>query len=249
MKNLQGKEAVNRMLELMGRNTINENVKNSVVELTKIGPDGNVYGIVRENHEYYIKMTNQKDNLVTEDFQYIGGLQNKKNEAYPSYAKALKQLNLKFLSLNEAYNKNGNINVFLDDNLITEHHPYKADQALSATKGLGDNEEYVVDKKGVELSYNAKEGKEEGQFGDNLADGEEFEKVKLSENELAIDAILNGTEEEVKTIKKGFSISNALDKMDSIIESTINDNKISNLLEGLTPEEMIELSNALKKKV
>ena len=81
MENLQGKKAVNRMLELMGKQPINENVKPSVVELTKIGPDGNVYGIVRENHEYFIKVTNKKDSLVTEDFQYIGGLQNKKSEA------------------------------------------------------------------------------------------------------------------------------------------------------------------------
>ena len=61
MKNLQGKEAVNRMLELMGKQSVNENTKSSVVELTKIGPDGKVYGIVRENHEYFIKVTNPKN--------------------------------------------------------------------------------------------------------------------------------------------------------------------------------------------
>jgi len=118
---LKGYEISDRMKELMGMQPITENRKTSVVELTKIGPDGNVYGIVRENHEYYIKTTTKKSNLIAEDFTYIGGLQNKKSEAYQSYAKAIKHLNLKFNSLNEAFDKSGNINVFEDDNLMNEN--------------------------------------------------------------------------------------------------------------------------------
>ena len=195
---LKGNEKLDRMRELMGASQLNEDIKNSVVELTKIGPDGKVYGIVREGHNYFIKVTDKKSNIVTEDFNYIGGLMNKTSEAYPTYAKAIKQLNLKFMSLNEAYGKEGNYNIFEDDNLLTEHHPYKADQALSATKGMGDGAEYIVDKAGVELSYDSKEGKEEGQFGDNIADKDvedEFEMVKLSENERAIENMLGGGEE------------------------------------------------------
>jgi hypothetical protein len=181
---LKGKEIHERQLALMGIKPINENENkiNQAVELTKIGPDGNAYAIVRENHEYYIKKTNKTKGLVLEDFKYIGGLQNKKDEAYPSYAKAIKQLNLKFKSLAESYNKGGDINVFEDDNLL-EHHPLKADMKLSATKGIGDNQEYVVDKAGTPLSNKAKEGKAEGQFGDNVADkdvDDEFEKVNES---------------------------------------------------------------------
>ena len=181
---LKGKEIHERQLALMGIKPITENEekKNSAVELTKIGPDGNAYAIVRENHEYYIKRTPKTTGLVLEDFGYIGGLQNKKDEAYPSYAKAIKQLNLKFKSLAEAYNRGGNINVFEDDNLL-EHHPLKADQGFSEKKGLGDNQEYVVDKAGTPLSNKAKEGKAEGQFGDNVADkdvDDEFEKVNES---------------------------------------------------------------------
>ena len=192
---LKGNDKLDRMKELMGMSSLNEDVKNSVVELTKLGPDGKVYGIVREGHNYFIKVTDKKSNIVTEDFNYIGGLMNKTSEAYPTYAKAIKQLNLKFMSLNEAYGKQGNFNVFEDDNLLTEHHPYKADQALSATKGMGDGAEYVVDKAGVELSYDSKEGKDDSQFGDNLADKDvmdEFESVKLSENEMAIENMLGG---------------------------------------------------------
>lgn len=117
---LKGREITERMINLMGITPINENRKNSVVELTKKGPDGKVYGIVRENHEYYIKTTNKTKNLVVEDFSYIGGLMNKKSEAYGSYAKAIKHLNLKFKSLNEAYGVSDNINVFEDDKLLKE---------------------------------------------------------------------------------------------------------------------------------
>lgn len=117
---LKGKEINKRMIELMGIKPINENHSPSVIELTKIGPDGNAYAIVRENHEYYIKMTPKTSGLVTEDFNYIGGLQNKKSEAYPSYAKAIKHLNLKFNSLAESFDKGHNINVFENDNLLNE---------------------------------------------------------------------------------------------------------------------------------
>lgn len=216
---LKGNELHERQLALMGIKPINENENknNYAVELTKIGPDGNAYAIVRENHEYFIKKTNKTTGLVLEDFKYIGGLQNKKDEAYPSYAKAIKQLNLKFKSLAEAYNKGSEINVFEDDNLLSEHHPLKSDMDLSAKKGIGDNQEYVVDKAGTPLSNKAKEGKEEGQFGDNVADkkvADEFEKVnegfgfgfkqegmfgenlELTEEELAIQEMMDRYNEE-----------------------------------------------------
>jgi hypothetical protein len=118
---LKGNEINERMKELMGISSINENHSNSVVELTKVGPDGKSYAIVRENHEYYIKVTNKVSSILAEDFKYIGGLQNKKSEAYGSYAKAIKHLNLNFKSLAEAYGQGGDINVFKNDNLLTEN--------------------------------------------------------------------------------------------------------------------------------
>lgn len=191
---LKGNEINERMKQLMGMTPMNEGLSRSTVELTKIGPDGKTYGIVRENHEYYIKISDKTSNLTVEDFKYIGGLQNKKQEAYPSYAKATKHLNLKFNSICESYGIVNTFNVFVDDKLLSEHHPYKADQALSATKGMGDSQEYIVDKAGKELSADAKE---EG--GDNLADKkvmDEMEEITLTEDELAIDAMLNESDEE-----------------------------------------------------
>ena len=117
---LKGNEINERMKELMGIAPINENKTTYVVELTKMGPDGKAYAIVRENHLYFIKVSDKKENLMAEDFKYIGGLKNKMEEAYHSYAKAIKQLNLKFRSLAEAYNYDGEINLFKNDNLISE---------------------------------------------------------------------------------------------------------------------------------
>lgn len=251
---LKGNDKLNRMRELMGQSPINEGVKRSVVELTKEGPDGKVYAIVRENHEYYIKVSENKSNLVTEDFQYIGGLQNKKDKAYPSYAKAIKQLNLKFMSLNEAIGRKGQINVFQDDNLINEHHPLSADMKLSATKGIGDGSEYVVDKKGAELKADAKEGKEEDGFGDNVADStaeKDMEEVKLNETESEIDRMITGEEViEEAPKKKGYSIAKAIQEMDEVIdELSGEDDKIDTILESLGEEERAIIMEALKKNV
>jgi hypothetical protein len=265
---LKGNEKLNRMRELMGSTSLNEGVKNSVVELTKLGPDGKVYGIVREGHNYFIKVTNKTSNILTEDFNYIGGLMNKTSEAYPTYAKAIKQLNLKFMSLNEALGRSGNLNVFEDDNLLTEHHPYKSDQKLSATKGMGDTSEYIVDKSGKDLSYAAKEGKEKDGFGDNVASKDvedEFEAVKLSENELAIENMLsdeypdddippyegpeNPMDNQVveKETNNRFSLQKAIDEMDGIIED--DDDTLSEIINTLSESQKRNLLNTLKKKV
>jgi hypothetical protein len=178
---LKGNEINERMKQLMGVTSINEGLSRSTVELTKIGPDGKSYGIVRENHEYYIKVSDKTSNLTVEDFKYIGGLQNKKLEAYPSYAKATKQLNLKFNSICESFDIVNTFNVFVDDNLLSEG------AAKEASK-------HITDTKGVELGSKVKE---EG--GNNVADKkvmDEMEEVTLTEDELAIDAMLNESEEE-----------------------------------------------------
>ena len=116
-KTLKGQDKVNRMLDLMGKmNTLNESKSFSELELIKKGPNGIVYGIVRENHDYFIKTSNKPyGKFLSEDFQYIGGLQNKGTEKYHSYAEALKHLNIKFDMLNESYGVEYNVNIFESD--------------------------------------------------------------------------------------------------------------------------------------
>lgn len=162
---LKGRQINERMIELMNIKPINENKGNSVIELTKIGPDGKSYAIVRENHEYFIKVSDKTSELVLEDFKYIGGLQNKKLEAYSSYAKAIKHLNLNFKSLAEAYGKGGDINVFENDNLLSE----SGFAGFSTQKGNGFTGEGNLE--GNKPMY-------------------EEEEVEMTETEKAIDAML-----------------------------------------------------------
>jgi hypothetical protein len=116
-KSLKGQDKLNRIKDLMGRmSTLNESTSHSELELIKKGPNGIVYGIVRENHDYFIKTSNKNGgSLLAEDFNYIGGLQNKFDERYKSYSEALKQLNLKFDMLNESYGIEKNTNLFESD--------------------------------------------------------------------------------------------------------------------------------------
>lgn len=184
---LKGNEINERMRELMGVTTINEGISRSTVELTKIGPDGKAYGIVRENHEYYIKLSDKTSNITVEDFKYIGGLQNKKSEAYSSYAKATKHLNLKFNSICESFDIVNTFNVFVDDKLLSE----------GAAKEAG---KHITDTKGTDLGGKVKE---EG--GDNLASKkaiDEMEEVTLTEYELAIDAMLNEADDDDKELEE-----------------------------------------------
>lgn len=178
---LKGYEINERMKELMGIKPINENKSNVVVELTKMGPDGNAYAVIRENHEWYIKKTSKTENIVAEDFKYIGGLMNKKEEAYPSYAKAIKHLNLKFRSLAEAYNYEGEINLFENDNLISE----AGVAGFSQMKGNGFSNE-------GNMEHNTPMF-EEGWMEE---EGYMSEDVDMSEEEMAIDEML--TREELK---------------------------------------------------
>jgi hypothetical protein len=116
-KTLKGQDKLNRMLDLMGKmNTLNESKSYSELELVKKGPNGIVYGIVRENHDYFIKTSNKTSGkFLAEDFSYVGGLKNKYDERYNSYAESIKHLNMKFDMLNESYGIDSNTNIFESD--------------------------------------------------------------------------------------------------------------------------------------
>jgi len=116
-KKIKGQDKLERIKDLMGKmSTLNESTSLSEIENVKKGANGVTYAIIRENQNYFIKTTNKTSGtLIAEDFQYIGGLQNKNLERYNSYAEALKHLNLKFDMLNESYGIKENINLFESD--------------------------------------------------------------------------------------------------------------------------------------
>jgi hypothetical protein len=205
---LKGNQINERMKQLMGIGSINENKSNIVVELTKVGPDNKAYAIVRENHEWYIKTTDKKKGLVAEDFKYIGGLMNKKSEAYPSYAKAIKHLNLKFKSLAEAHNFEGEINVFENDNLLSEDFAGFSNEGGSGFSGAGN------------LENNAPLFEEEEDC--------DTDDAELTTEEAAVEAMKDkDVTEEAEEEEEGkeaitehkLSILNAMRNMDAIIDS------------------------------
>lgn len=188
---LKGNQINERMKDLMGIKPIVKTNSRSAIELTKLGPDGNAYAIVRENHEYYIKIATKKENILSEDFKYIGGLNNKKTESYPSYSQAIKHLSLKFKSLAETHNNYATFNIFENDNLIKESYGFSGEGNLEGDKEL-DVEKPI----------------------------EETEEVELSEDEKAIDAMLKSddSEDEEPVTESKLSIAKALRNMDSIID-------------------------------
>jgi hypothetical protein len=68
----------------------------------KRAPDGVAYGIVKEQHKYYIKKGGLNENLSIADFAYIGGLQNLTEFQYGKLAEAEKQRNMLFNTINES---------------------------------------------------------------------------------------------------------------------------------------------------
>lgn len=97
-------DTLSRMKSLMNYGLQTEGKKDqySSVEYQKLGADGNYYGIVREGSKYYIKKAPNKKNLVREDYQYIGGFRNRKENEYSNYALAQKQFDLKMMSIKES---------------------------------------------------------------------------------------------------------------------------------------------------
>lgn len=262
---LKGYEINERMKQLMGIAPINENKTSYVIELTKVGPDGKAYAIVRENHLYFIKVSDKTQNLVAEDFKYIGGLKNKLEEAYPSYAKAIKQLNLKFRSLAEAYNFDGEINVFTNDNLIKESgmmagfsnfgtNGFSGEGNLEGNKPLYTEEENKNNPWAICTASVGREDKEkyescvrdvkkEKGIDETITEAEycgmEEEEVELSEEEAAVEAMLEERDEDENEVpsnptkpeehpssitERKLSILNAIEKMDALIDSLTEGN-------------------------
>lgn len=99
---------INNQLERMkammvyGLQTESKKGQYADIEYQREGADGKLYGIVREGTKFYIKVSDKTKNALKEDFNYIGGFRNRKENEYSSYANALKQFDLKMISLKEA---------------------------------------------------------------------------------------------------------------------------------------------------
>lgn len=77
----------------------------SNIEYHANGADGKVYGILKEGTKYYIKTTESGKENIAESYEYINGFVNRRENEFKSYNDATKHLELKLMSLNEAYGK------------------------------------------------------------------------------------------------------------------------------------------------
>ena len=98
-------DSIARMKALYTYGTVNESKKqsNSTLEYSAKAADGKTYGIVKECNHFYIKQAADGKEKLAEGYDYIGGYMNKNNYRYDSYANALKHLELKLSSINEAH--------------------------------------------------------------------------------------------------------------------------------------------------
>jgi hypothetical protein len=270
MKNLnirptgrKGNETLNRMRELMNVTPIKEGVDRSTEVITKLGPDGKAYAIIKENSDYYIKVSDKTTNLVMEDFKYIGGLMNKKSEAYPSYSEATKQLNMKFIGLAES-NEDKIFNILRNDNLLKEACVENDGKGTKEDKETSGDNLATGKNIGVDDFEKAKaDGTKDGNTGSH-SEKYVMEDVDMTEDESYIDEMLDPVGKEDGDVNndgkeddqddyiknKRISISKAMNEMDDIIESVTNgsQDKVNKFLSSLTESELNNLVNRLKKK-
>lgn len=97
-------EQVQRMKNLMNYG-LNENKQPaySGVEYSKVAADGKLYGIVREGTKFYIKVAKDTNGgLISENFDYIGGFRNRKDNMFESFASAQRFFCEKLECINES---------------------------------------------------------------------------------------------------------------------------------------------------
>lgn len=123
-------EQVAKMQHLINFGKVEEKKSSApVVEFKRKAANGKTYGIIRESTKYYIMEAPQKDTeVLAEDFSYIGGFNNRKENEFSSYTKAANALNLKLMSINESVNKS--------ERIILETPVVKAEWEDSITESM-----------------------------------------------------------------------------------------------------------------
>lgn len=94
-----------RIKSLMNYGTVNEEANRSNYTLveSKKAADGVTYGIIKENHKFYIKTAQNGKETIAEAYKYIGGWQNHTDYQYSNLRSAEEALRGKISSINEAH--------------------------------------------------------------------------------------------------------------------------------------------------
>jgi hypothetical protein len=238
-----------RMKQLMNFG-LNESKKQPYtgVEYSKVAADGKLYGIVREGTKFYIKVSSKKDNVLAENFEYIGGFRNRKDNEYSSFASAQKNFDFKLRSLAEAYGNGKNIvveswNPDRQEELTVESTE-KMKKEISRERQIMENAMKIFNRKPTSAIKPISEGKDPNECGSNpfcISPDKEFkdaQKGNISDNKDITKLIISqnsieGYWEENDETKK---LINMIDK-DKI-------NKINNKIKSLNKGE--ENENKIK---
>lgn len=145
--------ATMRHLINFGNSSLNDTKSSTpIVEFKKKAANGKTYGIVRDATKFYIMEAPQKDTVIlAEDFDYIGGFNNRKENEYSSYAKAYNALDLKIMSINETVEKKNRVIVETPkpkaewEDKITESMRKEIDRMKNITEHVN---EILTEKKG-----------------------------------------------------------------------------------------------------
>ena len=149
-----------RMKALMNYNHVNESkTPYSSVEYKRLGADGKMYGIIREGAKYYIKSaSNKKGEYVKEDFNYIGGFCNRKDNEYDSFANAQKQFDLKMMSIKEAVHNDKLVIESWDldkKEMVLAEASDKMKQEIMRERQIMNNAKMISEKKGISTEIEA----------------------------------------------------------------------------------------------
>ncbi len=91
-------------------------MKNSTLIDFQRAEDGTALGIIKENHDYHVKVSKVKgENISAADFGYIGGFRNKTENQFKTLSEAQKQRNYRLKSLNEAFSLSGKAYLIKED--------------------------------------------------------------------------------------------------------------------------------------
>lgn len=103
----------------------------STVEYNKTAADGKMYGIVREGTHYFIKVAKDpQGKLIAENFDYIGGFRNRKDNMFESFAAAQRYFGEKMININE--NVGSTQKQVIEENYINE----KGEALVEATNRM-----------------------------------------------------------------------------------------------------------------
>lgn len=111
MANSKIDNQLDRMMYLMEYNNKTPKGEKSNIEYHTVAADGKAYGIIKEGNMYYIKFADADKATLKESYDYINGYNYRRENAYKSYNEATKHLELKLMSINEAYQKHSDVTI------------------------------------------------------------------------------------------------------------------------------------------